>query len=393
MDFIWSHKNPKIKKTTMIGERKEGGLGMPDFDIINKSLKAAWVKRLSAPEYAMWKSLPLDYLRDIGGKLIFDCNFSLKTLPQLSCLPLFYKDVLDAWQRIVAHTPLSKNDVENEVIWNNRFITIAGKSVFFRPWYEAGVKYIKDLMSEDGNLLTFNEFQCKFCIKTHFLQYLGLLNAIPTSWKKLLKGTYGETETNDCEEKITDIQSISSKMLRQLLTKQIFEKPTSRGKLDKAGFSAEQIAYIYELPFKLTLDVRMSVFQFKINHNILYTKSRLFRDKLAENDKCYLCNGRQTLTHLFVECDSSKVFWIKFTSWWNSKNNPQVDNLQQRDILFALHPEKQTFLGINYCLLVARQYIYFAAKNEDPFCFTAFLKFLKNKLGIDKQKIRDLVTL
>ena len=88
-----------------------------------------------------------------------------------------------------------------------------------------------------------------------------------------------------------------------------------------------------------------------------------------------------------------KFFWIKFTSWWNSKNNPQVNNLQQRDILFALHPEKQTFLGINYCLLVARQYIYFATKNEDPFCFTAFLKFLKNKLRIDKQKIRDLVTL
>ena len=146
VDFIWSHKNPKIKKTMMIGERKEGGLGMPDFDIINKSLKAAWVKRLSAPEYAMWKSLPLDYLRDIGGKLLFDCNFSVKTLLQLSCLPLFYKDMLNAWQRIVAHTPLSKNDVENEVIWNNQFITIVGKSLFFRPWYEVGVKFIKDLV-------------------------------------------------------------------------------------------------------------------------------------------------------------------------------------------------------------------------------------------------------
>ena len=64
----------------MIGERKKGGLGMPDFDIINKLLKAAWVKRLSAPDCAMWESLPLEYLRDIGGKLIFDCNFSLKTL-------------------------------------------------------------------------------------------------------------------------------------------------------------------------------------------------------------------------------------------------------------------------------------------------------------------------
>ena len=57
---------------------------MPDFDIINKSLKAAWAKRLSAPECAMWKSLPLECLRDVGGEFIFYCNFSLKTLPYLS---------------------------------------------------------------------------------------------------------------------------------------------------------------------------------------------------------------------------------------------------------------------------------------------------------------------
>ena len=49
VEIIWTRKNPKIKKTTMIGEQKEGGLRMPDFDIINKSLKAAWVKRLSVP--------------------------------------------------------------------------------------------------------------------------------------------------------------------------------------------------------------------------------------------------------------------------------------------------------------------------------------------------------
>lgn len=95
VEFIWSHKNPKIKKTTMIGEKKEGGLGMPDFNIINKSLKAAWVKRLSVLECATWKSLPLEYLRDVGGEF-FSCNFSLKTLLRLSGLPLFYKDILNA---------------------------------------------------------------------------------------------------------------------------------------------------------------------------------------------------------------------------------------------------------------------------------------------------------
>ena len=69
--------------------------------------------------------------------------------------------------------------------------------------------------------------------------------------------------------------------------------------------------------------------------------------------------------------------------------------LQLRDILYAFHPGKQSFLGINYRLLVARNYIlfYIPAKNEDPFCFNSYLTVLKNKLGADKKKIRDLVTL
>ena len=121
-------------------------------------------------------------------------------------------------------------------------------------------------------------------------------------------------------------------------------------------------------------------------------KSRPFYDKITENDKCYLCSGsRQTLVHLFVDCVFSKIFWTDFTSWWNCKNNMQI-RLQQRDILYAFHPGKQSLLGIN-CLLAARNYIYISAKNEDPFCFNSYLTFLKNKLGTDKKKIRGLVTL
>ena len=101
--------------------------------IINKSLKAACrAKRLSVRDCgAIWKSLPLEYFRDVGGEFIFYCNFSLKTLLHLSGLPLFYKDVLNAWERIVGHTPGSKNEVENEIIWNNKFVTMAGKSIFY----------------------------------------------------------------------------------------------------------------------------------------------------------------------------------------------------------------------------------------------------------------------
>ena len=67
--------------------------------------------------------------------------------------------------------------------------------------------------------MTLNAFQHTFGIKTHFLLYLGLLNAIPTSWKKKLKSNYKENETYDCENKIIDLQNISAKMLRNILRK------------------------------------------------------------------------------------------------------------------------------------------------------------------------------
>ena len=49
-NFIWNHKAPKVKRLTMIGKIKHGGLNMPDFEIMNKSLKAGWVKRFLTPE-------------------------------------------------------------------------------------------------------------------------------------------------------------------------------------------------------------------------------------------------------------------------------------------------------------------------------------------------------
>ena len=58
--------------------------------------------------------------------------------------------------------------------------------------------------------------------------------------------------------------------------------------------------------------------------------------------------------------------------------------LQQRGVLFAFQPGKLSLLGINYCLLVARTYIYISAKNEDHFYFTSYLK-LPKKQARDRQ--------
>ena len=46
-DFIWNYKPAKMKKSTLIKQKKKaGGLDMKDSSLFDKALKLNWVKRL-----------------------------------------------------------------------------------------------------------------------------------------------------------------------------------------------------------------------------------------------------------------------------------------------------------------------------------------------------------
>ena len=136
----------------MIGRIKDGGPSMPDFEVIDKSLKAGWVKRLLNPQA---QSLPFSLLDSVGGPLLFNCNFSLRTLPELPLLPLFYRDVLSAWESISKPTARTKNEIENEILWNNHEVAIGGKPVFDKQWFDASVKTLPDILHKEGKFLAF----------------------------------------------------------------------------------------------------------------------------------------------------------------------------------------------------------------------------------------------
>ena len=63
------------------------------------------------------------------------------------------------------------------------------------------------------------------------------------------------------------------------------------------------------------------MFQFKINHHILYTRDKLLKAKITDSDSCHVCELKQTVEHLFVECQHVHSFWNLFTFWWNDNNS------------------------------------------------------------------------
>ena len=69
--FVWHKKVAKIKQTTMIGAKENGGLDTPDFDAINSALNATWIKRINDSNgNANWSHIPTMFLRPLGGTFL-----------------------------------------------------------------------------------------------------------------------------------------------------------------------------------------------------------------------------------------------------------------------------------------------------------------------------------
>ena len=139
----------------------------------------------------------------------------------------FCKQIIFYWQDIVTATPINKNEVLSQPIWNNRFLTVNKKMAFFSHWYQAGMKQISDLFNScESHFLPFNSFCNKFNVKCNFLQYYSILSSIPQNWKKVL-----QEDSQDPVRPSTSICSLSCKTIYStLLNLEDLPPPTSEKK-------------------------------------------------------------------------------------------------------------------------------------------------------------------
>ena len=126
-------------------------------------------------------------------------------------------------------------------------------------------------------IMTFTTFMQKYNVKGNFLQYYSLLSAILQEWKTMLK--------QECFLLSTEciplaIEKLTCKTIyNTLLNHQHLPPPTAEGRLIEHGFIFQERQKIYSLPFCVKYEVKLSVFQYKIIHNILYTNKLLYKMK------------------------------------------------------------------------------------------------------------------
>ena len=335
---------------------------MCDFNIMEKALKIAWVYRIQDDSPASWKIIPNQLLHNHGGlAFLTKCNFPRNILDQEKKLPSFYKKMLEYWCEFKTSTGIAcKTLPKNELLWNNRKILVENKPVFYHNWYHAGITKISDLLNSNSDFLKLHEFALKFKLNVPFTKYYGLVNAIPKEWKANFKNPAPSVEHNN-----TPVNTLKTSSIYTALLKTIFISPTAESKILRHGFTKNTVQKVYRIPFAVTNEVKIIMFQYKVIHNVLPTRVTLYRDGLSENPICNLCNvEQQTLHHLLIECTLTVDYWTLFQNWWYQKTNETI-KLSETNVLYGWHDRTKHWQALNYCLLLAKYCIFCTSLRGD----------------------------
>ena len=340
---------------------------------MNKALKASWVNRFKNDISSPWKIIP-DYMAHrLGGfKFLLSCTYKRKELT-LDNIPLFYLEVLKHWElinKVMSNCDEDKVDISKIIIWNNTDVKIDGKPMFCRSWYQCGVEKVEHLLDDSGNnFRTYENLIDRYTIKTNFTTYYGLLRAVRSKWKLSLLATQKQTPRRNW---FNSEENFSNAALHKIIVNYKFEPPSNETRIISYGIDPSELSSIYKWPFTVTKNVKLAMFQFKINHNIIYTKDKLKKANLTSDDLCYLCKKeRHTLEHMLPRCSNVVKFWKEFYSWWSQITKENI-TLPDRTLLYGpVQPGKHQ-LVLSSALLIAKYFIYKCSLTEELLVFELF---------------------
>ena len=126
------------------------------------------------PYRGKWKLFVESSLTGHNINLLLQGNLNSDDVDSLGIEEPFTKQLIETWSLLNFKTP----------IWYKSLIRIDNKPIPYCNWSSAGVYRVRDLLGEDSQFLPSNTFKEKFAIKTHFLQYHGVIGAISNIKRK-----------------------------------------------------------------------------------------------------------------------------------------------------------------------------------------------------------------
>ena len=156
---------------------------MIDIQSFNQSLKMKWIKGyLDDDNQAKWKSFFSYYLERHVGNLVFSSNLKRQDVPLLNLTDPFLTEIIEYWSTLNYRD--ENLDFFSTQIWHNSLIRIENRPFFYKSWFNAGVKEIRDLLDAEQNFISYNAFTAQYNFKTNYIEYYKVVSALKHFRKK-----------------------------------------------------------------------------------------------------------------------------------------------------------------------------------------------------------------
>ena len=202
-------------------------------------------------------------------------------------------------------------------MWGNERIKFQGKCLVYPHWIKNGIVFINDIIDQDGTISQ-RVILDKLCNKSNWIsEFFKLKNAIPKEWLKILKSDVSvkslvKTEINFCL-KTKPIANTSTKDIYNYINNMNVDQPPgfTRWKKTFELNSIDCINRMLHFTFYHIQDNKLKIFRWKLLHQILPCKTLLFQWKIANNNKCNVCDQIEDYEHFFINCQYFYSFWRK----------------------------------------------------------------------------------
>ena len=382
-NFLWKEKPDPIKRNISKQKLINGGIGMIDIEVFDKSLKLTWLKRFFETK-SKWKTLFESAFPEMNNIKNFG-NVYIEHLINILTNP-FWKNVLKYYFEFSSKKTIrTMDDFKNTSFLFNSNIRIGHKVIKDKLIINSQIFFIQQLMHND-NYLSFNEFKTLHRCNLNFLQYNSLICAIK-SYENKIKPTpiKCKLKLQPALEVILTTKSGTAPIYKVLLDSnekyQGYIKWSSKTEIDKTDWIET-----FEKLKNTTKDTKLRWLQYRILHHILTTNKSVSNFKREQTPLCTFCNKHdETILHLFWECQKVKVF---LKSLENVINNRCMHSFNFRFtkslMIFGYCFDITTDSICDLVILIAKYFIYRCKVQKLNLNIQLFKRELYNRYLVEK---------
>lgn len=170
----------------MIQDIREGGIRLADLETMIYTAHLPWVRRLwlkpnSTTALALRQLLGNQTIHNI---LLSNTNWASRLHPCYA----FFRQIMTTWFKFHRNTPTTTEQVQDELLWNNDFISIDRQHIDKQALKVAGINTINDVLhTTQPRFLSHDEINNRYGISSNILDVYQIRAAIPCQCKRLLR--------------------------------------------------------------------------------------------------------------------------------------------------------------------------------------------------------------